>query len=104
MFYLRVALLLHTQFLEQCGRSDFHLCVMISLQVHRPVGVGRSSYARRRRAKLVGRCHRCYRLWPPTAFTTRCDNKTCFPGLTYNASIARFIRDGVPEVIPSAPN
>nr|WAK97831.1 NBP [Garlic latent virus] len=56
---------------------------------------GASSYARARRAKSIGRCPRCFRCSPGFVFTKRCDTKTCFPGISYNAKVKDFIVDGV---------
>ncbi|AJD23370.1 nucleic acid binding protein [Yam latent virus] len=103
MIWWKVALLLHLAFLNKCGKSDFHLCVNIAWRVLRPIGGGKSTYARRRRAASIGRCYRCYRLSPPLPQTTRCDGVTCVPGISYNMKVARYIRDGVTEVIPSTP-
>nr|AGO04424.1 16 kDa protein [Magnolia carlavirus] len=62
-------------------------------------GGGRSSYARKRRARSIGRCERCYRVYPPIV-PSKCDNKTCVPGISFNLKVADFIRCGVTEVIP----
>ncbi|QCY49487.1 nucleic acid binding protein [Shallot virus S] len=56
---------------------------------------GASKYAITRRAVSVGRCARCYRCVPGFYFTKRCDQKTCKPGISYNAAVASFITDGV---------
>ncbi|CAD56795.1 16kDa protein [Lily symptomless virus] len=63
------------------------------------VGLGRSRYARRRRALQIGRCERCYRVYPPVC-GSKCDNKTCWPGLSINTNVANHIDHGVTEVIP----
>ncbi|ACI06094.1 nucleic acid binding protein [Phlox virus M] len=99
--HLRVAMLINSVFNKLCGVNNFPIAFDIAIMAGRPVGGGRSSYARRRRAESIGRCHRCYRLWPPTAFTTRCDNKTCVPGISFNERVKRYILEGVTEVIPS---
>lgn len=62
-------------------------------------GQGKSKYARQRRAKAIGRCVRCYRVTPPT-YMSKCDNKTCVPGISYNQKVANYINHGVTEVIP----
>nr|ABX10193.1 nucleic acid binding protein [Narcissus common latent virus] len=98
---LRVALLLAKAMYDSTGVYNFELAYSISIASGRPVGGGKSSYARRRRAASIGRCHRCYRLWPPMHSTIRCDNKTCVPGISYNERVAQYIVDGVTEVIPS---
>lgn len=38
---------------------------------------GKSSFAKRRRAKALGRCHRCYRVAPGFYHTTRCNGIDC---------------------------
>nr|AAA85904.1 16 kDa protein [Lily symptomless virus] len=63
------------------------------------VGLGRSRYASRRRALQIGRCERCYRVYPPVC-GSKCDNKTCRPGLSINTNVANYIDHGVTEVIP----
>nr|UZG77124.1 nucleic acid-binding protein [Cowpea mild mottle virus] len=73
----------------------FDVCMLIAIKAG-PTSLysGSSSYARRRRAKLIGRCHRCYRVYPGFYFTTRCDNTTCVPGLSYKRWVESFIRFG----------
>lgn len=56
---------------------------------------GASKYAVARRASSVGRCSRCFRCVPGFYFTKKCDQKTCKPGISYNAAVASFITDGV---------
>lgn len=63
------------------------------------VGCGKSRYARRRRAKSIGRCERCYRVFPPT-YMSKCDNRTCRPGISSNQRVVNYIEHGVTEVIP----
>nr|CAB57962.1 16kDa protein [Lily latent virus] len=63
------------------------------------VGFGKSKYARRRRAQQIGRCERCYRIFPPVC-GSKCDNKTCRPGISINTNVANFIDHGVTEVRP----
>nr|QIJ97083.1 Nucleic acid binding protein [papaya mottle-associated virus] len=78
----------------------FDLCVHICKFVDDlRINKGKSNYAKRRRAKLIGRCHRCYRVKPGFYFTTRCDGKTCYPNISYNVKVAAFI-EGVTSVIP----
>ncbi|BAB56119.1 11K [Carlavirus latensaconiti] len=103
-WWREVALLLYADFINKCGRAEFALCVDIALASARPVGGGTSSYARKRRAKAMGRCHRCFRVWPPTYFTKRCDGINCRPGISHNLSVERRIKLGVTAVIPSRPN
>ncbi|AEQ35305.1 nucleic acid binding protein [Mirabilis jalapa mottle virus] len=67
------------------------VCVIIArLATPIEVGRGRSSYARRRRAISIGRCERCFRVYPPVC-NSKCDNSTCVPGLSYNERVANFI-------------
>lgn len=88
---------------EVCSYFNVHdlgVCLHIMNKVHpREVGNGRSSYARKRRAKSIGRCERCFRVFPPIG-ASKCDNRTCVPGISYNEKVANFIRCGVTEVIP----
>ncbi|ACA05831.1 11 kDa protein [Potato latent virus] len=60
------------------------------------VGMGKSSFARRRRAALLGRCHRCFR----TSMATRCNGVTCYPGIGAKPKIEMFIKYGVSELKP----
>nr|QQP18695.1 nucleic acid binding protein [Soybean carlavirus 1] len=97
----RVLLILINKFVDLGGPVPMDVCVNISYRAEvSRVGFGRSSYAKRRRAQAIGRCHRCYRVWPPFYFTTRCDNKTCVPPITYNLKVYAYIQFGVTEVIP----
>nr|UOF93308.1 nucleic acid binding protein [Helenium virus S] len=64
------------------------------------VGRGTSTYAKRRRARSILRCERCYRVYPPLPFSKKCDNRTCVPGISHNIKVADFIKWGVTEVIP----
>nr|UZP17300.1 nucleic acid binding protein [Passiflora latent virus] len=71
------------------------ICVCIALRALRTEpGSGRSSYARRRRAKAIGRCERCYRVYPPIC-NSKCDNKTCVPRISSNQRVVHFIKYGV---------
>nr|WBK28944.1 nucleic acid binding protein [Cowpea mild mottle virus] len=84
-----------------CSRSlnkslPFDLCVLIALRAGPScLGSGRSSYARRRRAKAIGRCHRCYRVNPKFYFTKRCNGFDCEPGLNYKIWVKDFILYGL---------
>ncbi|QYF50264.1 MAG: nucleic acid binding protein [Hainan betaflexivirus] len=73
---------------------DVALYIAFRLNKNR-VLTGRSSYARRRRAKSIGRCHRCFRVSPKFYFTTRCDGKTCVPSFNYNVWACEFIKYGL---------
>nr|WAM65120.1 nucleic acid binding protein [Ligustrum virus A] len=96
-----IVFLLLSVFRSRGGQFPLGICVLIyQLAFNKQVGGGTSSYARRRRAVSIGRCHRCYRVYPPPYFGKRCDNKTCVPGLSYNVKVENFIRWGVTEVIP----
>ncbi|AIZ76618.1 nucleic acid binding protein [Elderberry carlavirus A] len=48
--------------------------VHLSAELHAP---GKSTFAKRRRAKSLGRCHRCYRISPGFYHTTKCDGISC---------------------------
>ena len=75
---------------------QFELCVLISLKAGPArLGTGRSSYARKRRAKMIGRCHLCYRVNPKFYFTKRCNGVNCKPGLNHPGWVEDFIRYGV---------
>lgn len=96
-----VVFLLLSVFRRHGGACPLGICVLIyQLAFNKSVGRGTSSYARRRRAISIGRCHRCFRVYPPPYFGKRCNNKTCVPGLSYNVKVENFIRWGVTEVIP----
>jgi len=73
--------------------------VILRMTSSHVVGHGKSRYARRRRAKSIGRCERCYRVFPPT-YMSKCDNKTCVPGISSNQKVVNYINHGVTEVIP----
>lgn len=82
------------------GLYDINVCLKIyRLADVRNVGQGKSKYARRRRAKSIGRCERCYRVYPPIC-NSRCDNKTCRPSLFPKPAVVKYIEEGVTEVIP----
>nr|WBK28943.1 nucleic acid binding protein [Cowpea mild mottle virus] len=82
----------------------FDLCVLIALRAGPTcIGSGRSSYARRRRAKAIGRCHRCFRVNPKFYFTKRCDGVNCVPGLNYKIWVKDFILFGLKDQ-PSGSN
>lgn len=84
-----------------CGVTNLDVCyLIISKTKGYTPGFGKSSYARRRRAAKVGRCHRCYRVTPGFYYTSRCDGVNCKPGISYNEKIATYVRTGVTEVIP----
>jgi hypothetical protein len=81
------------------GLCDLNVVLEILNKCPWSVGNGRSSYARRRRARSIGRCERCYRVYPPI-IESKCDNRTCKPGISFNIKVANYIRCGVTEVIP----
>ncbi|ADQ54112.1 nucleic acid binding protein [Cowpea mild mottle virus] len=93
--YKRIAILLHLCSLKMNKMLPLDLCILIALKAG-PTSLysGSSSYARRRRAKLIGRCHRCYRVSPGFYFTTRCDGLSCVPGISYKQWVESFIRFG----------
>nr|DAR35196.1 MAG TPA: putative nucleic acid binding protein [Bacteriophage sp.] len=78
-------------------RTDKNCVDVINIIVNKIVceSAGASNYARARRAKSIGRCPRCFRCSPGFYFTKRCDTKTCFPGISYNAKVKDFIVNGV---------
>ncbi|QBJ27543.1 nucleic acid binding protein [Birch carlavirus] len=57
-------------------------------------GNGKSTYAKRRRAKKIGRCYRCFRVDPKFYYTTRCDGVSCVPGIKSNYEVQCYIRLG----------
>nr|ACM41723.1 putative nucleic acid binding protein [Sedum latent virus] len=76
------------------------VCVLIACKIsNRVVGCGMSSYARRRRAKSIRRCERCFRIYPPVC-NSKCNNRTCKPGLSSNQKVVTYIKYGVTETIP----
>nr|CAB59208.1 nucleotide binding protein [Potato rough dwarf virus] len=82
------------------GVLDINLCVRIArMATECRVGGGCSRYAKRRRAKSIGRCERCYRIFPPVC-NSKCDNKTCRVGISPNSAVVNFIEFGVAEAIP----
>lgn len=82
------------------GVYDVNICLHIFRRSSGLLlGNGKSSYARRRRAKSIGRCERCYRVYPPIC-NSKCDNRTCRPGMSPNIKVVDYIRCGVTEVIP----
>lgn len=70
------------------GHSD---CINIIIAKIKSGQPGESKYARRRRAKSIARCPRCARVSPGFYFTTRCDGKTCRPGLSARPDLLEFI-------------
>nr|UVA86898.1 RNA binding protein [Cole mild mosaic virus] len=98
-----VAITLARYMLAEHGVFEFNVAYNIASRCEPPINCGRSSYARKRRAASIGRCHRCFRLWPPISYS-RCDNRTCVPGMSYNERVAAFITGGVTAVIPRRNN
>ncbi|QNJ34492.1 cysteine-rich protein [Aconite virus A] len=82
--------LLVSAFKQKVTRVDYDVVNYISslCVLGKP---GRSSYARKRRAKQLARCPRCYRMDFPLSPLSRCDGIHCVPGLSYNSNIARKI-------------
>ncbi|ACM46002.1 putative nucleic acid binding protein [Helleborus mosaic virus] len=52
---------------------------------------GTSTFAKKRRAKAIGRCHRCYRVAPGFYFTKNCDGYTCKPPISVNSEVRDYI-------------
>nr|ALJ56058.1 putative nucleic acid binding protein [American hop latent virus] len=91
-------------FNKLCGTYVMPVCIDIIKRSRAPLLTnGTSKYARRRRAKSVCRCERCYRVFPSLC-NGKCDNKTCKPGISYREDIKEFILWGVTEVIPQPGN
>nr|QNQ79561.1 nucleic acid binding protein [Potato virus S] len=67
------------------------VCIKIISASAGPVFRGRSTYSRKRRARSIGRCWRCYRVYPPVC-NSKCDNRTCRPGISPNYKVMAFIR------------
>ncbi|QEV82109.1 Nucleic acid binding protein [Rose virus A] len=55
---------------------------------------GRSTYAKKRRAKKLGRCYRCYRVNPGFYYTKKCDGVNCVSPLGYNYEVMCIIKFG----------
>lgn len=93
--YKRLAVMLSLCLNKVGCPLPFDLCVLIALKCNPSrINYGKSSYAKRRRAKAIGRCHRCYRVKPGFYFTKRCDGVTCVPGVTHNCWVEDFIKNG----------
>ncbi|QIJ97077.1 Nucleic acid binding protein [Papaya mild mottle associated virus] len=96
----RIAILLNIVSLRLGKHLDMGLCLRIASLCNKSrLNIGTSTYARKRRAKQIGRCYRCYRVCPGFSFTTRCDGKTCYPGISTNQKVVDYIL-GVTSVIP----
>nr|QFX74037.1 cysteine rich protein [Pepper virus A] len=81
----------------------FDVCLYIcSFNYNDCVGSGKSSYARKRRARSIRRCHRCFRVRPGFYFTTRCDGVSCKPGISYPIWVELFIRFGIPKSVSTS--
>ncbi|AKZ66619.1 nucleic acid binding protein [Atractylodes mottle virus] len=97
----RIKMLIIGAFAQHSSQVSVPICINIYRRAFvKVVGQGRSTYARKRRALSIGRCHRCYRVYPPLPFSKKCDNRTCVPGISYNVKVANYILWGVTEVIP----
>lgn len=85
-------------FLNKCGFFPFHVInKIVDLTIKSEfdyISFGKSSFAKRRRAKVMGRCHRCYRVSPRFYFTRRCDGITCVPGINSRVDIEFAIKTG----------
>lgn len=94
--YKRVAITIYLCANKNGKPLPFDVCLIIALKSDpSTVGKGRSSYARKRRAKSIGRCPRCYRVNPKFYFTSRCNGVTCVPGLSHNQLVEAFIKFGI---------
>nr|AXL97642.1 cysteine rich protein [Potato virus H] len=77
-----------------CGpRREFLDIASYIISKLEPQEVGLSKYAKRRRAKKLGRCPRCYRV---IGLALRCDGVRCVPGISYNRNVEQFIKYGEP--------
>lgn len=96
----RLAILIYLIFRRMGKHADIGLCLHVSSFCNKSrLNIGTSTYARKRRAKQISRCYRCYRVRPGFYFTTRCDGKTCYPGISTNQKVVDYIL-GVTSVIP----
>ncbi|QOL02535.1 nucleic acid binding protein [Rose virus B] len=55
---------------------------------------GRSTFAKKRRAKKLGRCFRCYRVNPGFYYTKKCDGVSCVSPMGYNYEVMCIIKHG----------
>lgn len=92
----RIIMLLCAKFASRGGCIPIPIIVHIYMRAgfEKQVGHGTSKYARRRRAISIGRCERCYRVYPPLWFSKKCDNRTCVPGISSNERVVNFIKYG----------
>lgn len=91
-----IYLLLSTMFSRVNNSRVPHDVVLHIMKLSEGVfwGAGRSSYARRRRAKAISRCHRCYRVLPKMYCNTRCNGTTCIAAISHNQKVEAFIKWG----------
>nr|QCI34295.1 11K [Jasmine virus C] len=100
-YELEVALVINRVF-QARGVHNLALALYISKKAVGPcLNNGRSTYARRRRARSISRCYRCYRVYPPLSGNTRCNGRTCFPGINYRVDVEEYIKFGVAAAIPN---
>ncbi|MBB6642075.1 hypothetical protein H7F02_18570 [Proteus mirabilis] len=91
----QIILLLCAMFASRGNAIPIHIIVHIYKRgFPKLVGKGTSTYAKKRRALSIGRCERCYRVYPPLPFSKKCDNRTCVPGISSNIKVVNFIKFG----------
>nr|AXC59792.1 11 kDa protein [Potato virus H] len=72
-------------------RREYDDIASVIISKLEPPEVGLSTYAKRRRAKKLGRCPRCYRV---IGLSQKCDGFKCVPGISYNRKVKQNIRFG----------
>ncbi|CAA46227.2 putative nucleic acid binding protein [Poplar mosaic virus (ATCC PV257)] len=100
MVNMRKVLALMQVFRERYDhKCDFNFCdIAVSIVCRSELDFinepGLSNYAKRRRARRLGRCVRCFRVNPGFYFTKRCDGITCVPGISWNYDVEDYIKRG----------
>nr|QQG34558.1 NABP [Tagetes carlavirus 1] len=91
----KIMIVLCNMFASRGNSIPIHIVVDIYMRAmfDKRVGHGLSKYARRRRAVAIGRCERCYRVYPG-GLSKKCDNRTCVPGISSNEKVVNFIKFG----------
>nr|ACM45996.1 putative nucleic acid binding protein [Helleborus net necrosis virus] len=75
---------------NNCSYADV-VGVILSFVLSDSVGFGTSNYAKKRRARQVNRCWRCYRVIGGLCLPKNCNGVTCVPT---SSNIASFILTG----------
>ncbi|QYF50270.1 MAG: nucleic acid binding protein [Beijing sediment betaflexivirus] len=77
------------------GHVDVCLDIILMCDFSEISHGGKSNYARRRRAKSLDRCARCFRILPSRGgLSTKCDQKNCRAGISGNLKRIEYIRWG----------